>query len=370
MTENTDEKNFTYQIELVNISFSPQRGGNLKLDGKTRSGKPFYGMLFDGAAHALNKKLGSIIPPGENVSSMNLVADITGRWIERAVTKDADCKDKKGSRYFRIHEFDVLNGPRLEVARIGREAARALETSQKVVDLEAAYHVLAEFAARIGGVTFDPRASSYLSKSNDDTLKDDQAPVSDPEEDAVRRYEDQDRVSGLTSAIMDAPEIEAAPAVDPEPEVPAIEETALEETAILDADDEVVLEGSIEGVENAPEMEAFTLEDESPLSAEPVVTEDEEPEFGNEVDAEDSHEVTEDDEAEASLAQEVVEEVKAEEPVAPARPAPSVIPARPSAPARPAPSVIPARPSAPARPAPPSRVPPRPVAQAAPGPRR
>lgn len=355
MTENAEEKNFKYQVELVNISFSPQKGGYLKLDGKTRSGKPMYGILFDGAAHALNNKLGSIIPPGESVSSMNLVIDITGRWVDRAATKDADGNGKRGGRYFRIHEFDVLHGRALEVARISREAARALETSQKVVDLEAAYHVLAEFAARIGGVTFDPRASAYLSNGNDDTLKDDQAPVSDPEEDAVRRYEEQDRVSGLTSAIMDAPEIETAPAVDPELEVPAIEETALEETETLDADDEMVLEGSIEGAENAPEMEAFTLEDDNPLSAEPVVTEDEEPEFGNEVDAEDSHEVTEDDEAEASLAQDAVENVQAEEPVAPVRPAPSAIPARPSAPARPAP---------------PSRVPPRPVAQAAPGPRR
>lgn len=355
MTENTDEKNFTYQIELVNISFSPQRGGNLKLDGKTRSGKPFYGMLFDGAAHALNHKLGSIIPPGENVSSMNLVVDITGRWIERAATKDADGKDRKGSRYFRVHEFDLLNGPRLEVARIGREAARALETSQKVVDLEAAYHVLAEFAARMGGVTFDPRASAYLLKTNNEAMDDDHAPAFDPEETASRRFENQDLVSGLTSAILDAPEVETAPAVEASPSEPEVEQVVSAQATTFETDDEMVLEGSVEGAENAPEMEAFTLEDENPLSAEPIVTVDEEPEFGNEAAAEDSHYVTE-DEAEASLAEAAVEAVKAEEPVAPVRSAPS--------------SAIPARPSAPARPAPPSRVPPRPVAQAAPGPRR
>ncbi len=356
MTENTNEKNFTYQIELVNISFSPQKGGYLKLDGKTRSGKPFYGTLFDAPAHALNKKLGSIIPPGENVSSMNLVVDITGRWIERAATKDADGKDKKGARYFRVHEFDVLDGPRLEVARIGREAARALETSQKVVDLEAAYTVLAEFAARMGGVTFDPRASAFLQKNSnaqEAALDENYASVSDPEDDAWRRYDDQDRTSGLTDAITDAPEV-AAPAVAATPSEPAVEqEAAPENEPSFSADDEMVLEGSIEGAENAPEMEAFTLEEENPLSAEAAVAEDEEPVFDGET--ADANDVTEDEEAEASLDQQEAEEIKAEEPVAPARSAPSPIPPRPTAPGRPAP---------------PSRVPPRPVAQAAPGPGR
>lgn len=358
MSENTNEKNFTYQIELVNISFSPQKGGYLKLDGKTRSGKPFYGTLFDAPAHALNKKLGSIIPPGENVSSMNLVVDITGRWIERAATKDADGKDKKGARYFRVHEFDVLDGPRLEVARIGREAARALETSQKVVDLEAAYTVLAEFAARMGGVTFDPRASAFLQKNSNEHeagFDEDHAPVSDPEDDAWRRYDDQDRTSGLADAITDAPEV-AAPAVDVAPSEPAVEhEAAPENEPSFSADDEMVLEGSIEGVENAPEMEAFTLEEENPLSAEAVVAEDEEPVFGKDGETAEAHDATEDEEAEASLDQQEAEEIKAEETIAPVRSAPSPIPARPTAPGRPAP---------------PSRVPSRPVAQAAPGPRR
>jgi hypothetical protein len=285
---------------------------------------------------------------------MNLVVDITGRWIERAPAKDADGKEKKGGRYFRVHEFDVLSGPRLEVARISREAARALETSQKVVDLEAAFQVLAEFTARIGGVTFDPRASAYLLKNsneNDVGLDDDHIPAVDPEDDAWRRYDDQDRTSGLADAMTDAPEI--AQTVEATPSEPLVEQTAApEEPATFSADDEMVLEGSIEGVENAPEMEAFTLEEENPLSAEPLVTEDEEPVFGNDGDAAETHEVTEEEEAEASLEQGEAEEVKNEEPVAPVR------------------APIPARPSAPARPAPPSRVPPRPVAQAAPGPRR
>jgi hypothetical protein len=343
MTANTDDKIYTYQLELLNFSSSPEKGGWAKLDGKMRSGKPFYAVLFDGPAHALIKKLGSIIPPGENVSSMNLVVDLTGRWIERAATKDSDGKEKKGNRYFRAHDSVVLSGPTLEIARIGREAARARETSQKVVDLEAAFHVLADFAARIGGVTFDPRVSAYLSKNNDDAMTDDHSPISDPEEEAVRRFEEQDRVSGLTTAIMDAPEIDTGPAADPEPEAPAVEEPALEETAALETDDDMVLEGSIEGVENAPVMEALTLEDDSPLSAEPHVTEDEEPEF---------EEFNLADEANTSLDQ---DEATVEEAVASVRPTPSAIPSRPSAPGRPAP---------------PSRVPPRPVAQAAPGPRR
>jgi hypothetical protein len=352
MTENANEKTFKYQIELVNISFSPEKGGWLKLDGKMRSGKPIYGTLFDGAAHALHKQLGAIIPPGENVSSMNLVVDLTGRWIERAATKDAEGKDKKGGRYFRVHEFDVLSGPRLELARVGREAARALETSQKVVDLEAAYHVLAEFAARMGGVTFDPRASAYLLKSSDAGLDDDHIPASDPEEDAARRYEEQDRISGLTGAMLDASEADAAPSVDAELSSSEVEQPLIEETTTFD-DDEMVLEGSIEGVENAPVMEALTLEDDSPLSAEPAVTEDEEPDFTNEDGVDQDAEMNE-DVADVDTSSE--EEVKTVEQAAPSRPAPSAIPARPAAPARPAP---------------PSRVPPRPTSQAtAPGPRR
>ena len=354
MTENTNEKNFTYQIELVNVSFSPQKGGYLKLDGKTRSGKPFYGTLFDAPAHALNKTLGAIIPPGENVSSMNLVVDITGRWIERAATKDADGKDKKGSRYFRVHEFDVLSGPRLEVARIGREAARALETSQKVVDLEAAYTVLAEFAARMGGVTFDPRASAYLQKNSsehDAAMDENHAMVADPEDDAWRRYDDQDRTSGLTDAITDAPEIASPVAVTPSE--PVVEQVAApEREQEFSADDEMVLEGSIEGVENAPEMEAFTLEEENPLTADATANEDEEPVFRNDGETADTQDM--DEEVDASLDNQEAEENKVEEPVAPVRSAPSPVPPRPTAPGRPAP---------------PSRAPSRPVAQSAPGPR-
>jgi len=184
-------------------------------------------------------------------------------------------------------------------------------------------------------------------KANETDLGDDHSdeiPATDPEEEAARRYEEQDRVSGLTGAILDAPDISVETAGSFQPQAFEKGDASFQETVAFTADDEMVLEGSIEGADKAQEMEAFTLEDDSSLSVEPVVTEDEEPEFTTEIDA--AHETTGEIAAETSL---VKEEVKAEEPIAPA---------------------IPARPSAPSRPAPPSRVPPRSPVQTAPGPRR
>jgi hypothetical protein len=342
-----------YQVELLNASYSPEKGGWLRLDGKLKSGRTIHGTLFDGPANALHKKLGAIVPEGENIASMNLMIDIEGRWVERASTPGNDGAEKKNSRYFKIHEFDVLDGRALEIARISRDSARVLEVSQKVTTVEDAYQVLAEFVARLGRVTYDPSASAYLSKSHgvDAGLESsDEVPASDPEEDAARRYEEQDRVSGLTGAILDAPELATNPTAEPVAEVSEaaeVDETPDEPQPQFDEADEVVLTGSTEEAENAMEIESITLEDDNPLSAETVTTEEDEPDFT---------ESTEADDVQADDVSEPVEEPSVEEPA----------PVQQAAPANTA-----ARPSAPARPGPPSRIPPRPSAPtSAPGPRR
>lgn len=361
MTDNANDKPVSkYQIALTNVSGSPEKGGYLRVDGKMKSGKSIHGTIFDAPANALYKKLASIVPDGESIASMNLIIDIVGRWVDRSPTKGPDGSEKKNGRYFKIHEFDVLDGRALEMARISRDAARALEISQKVVDVEAAYHVLAEFAAKIGRVAFDPSASAYLIKrpvdDMDHALSDDaEIPASDPEEEAARRYDEQDRISGLTGAILDAPELNVEPVDEVSPTLggpPEVEEVLSERSVDLEVSDDFVLEGSTDDVGNAPEIEAFTLEDDNLLSAEPVVTEEEEPDFSEGDENNNVQEVPEDEQVDVEPEPEAsaIEE--------------------PAASARPAPTSIPPRPSAPARSAPPPRVPPRPAGPSAPGLRR
>lgn len=247
-------------ISLKLTSYSDGETNNkywIRLYGETLAGKRIQASAFGPVAQALVQKLKEIIPVGETVQSYNLFVDLTGDERDRTPYTD-DKGNTHTGKFFKIDEFFVPVGPSLELARMRRNAAKALETLSKFSSSRDALEHAAEALSAVAGVAFDPQAIAFVDEHELDST------AHDPEEEALRRYEESDRASGLSEAVHEAGPIDAVKNADDmiveERDEATDNASDLSEEPEISDEEEIV--GPTDSQDSALELEALDRADE------------------------------------------------------------------------------------------------------------
>jgi hypothetical protein len=227
-------------LELETYDYKKGTNGPyLRMHGTQRNGKAVYISFFGPAATKLAKELGDLVPFGSTVADMRLFVDVKGEWRDGKDWTDGNGVIRK-QRFFRGDTFEIPQGRALELERVRNDASRLIGgfdlENLSGQDLVKAFRELATFVSKTAGVTVDLSQVPDF-EAAEQSLEVPHTSTTDPEGQALDRYDREDRKNGLSAAVEGAPSLNVASSAAPSPEedsAPEVPEVAEPENEVED----------------------------------------------------------------------------------------------------------------------------------------